>query len=55
MITRPDRKLSQTTGKSIENIKIENHQLNKKIMEQLNVQTDVFIDYLRGKEVEVED
>ena len=54
MITRPDRKIAQQTGRGIELIRYDNHKLNKRIMEQLNVQPDVFINYLRGKETEIE-
>ena len=54
MITRPDRKIAQKTGRTIELGRQNNHKLNKRIMEQLNVQPDVFIDYLRGIETEVE-
>jgi len=52
MITRPDRKLSSESGVSIEKIKDDNHKLNEKIMEQLNVQIDTFISFLKGKKVE---
>ena len=52
MITRPDRKLAEQLGKSIEQVRDENAELNDKIMEQLNIQSDIFIKYLKGEEVD---
>jgi len=54
MITRPDRKIARESNVSIESVRDDNIKLNRRIMEQLNVQPDVFIDYLRGKDTEVE-
>jgi len=54
MITRADRKRAEKTGIDIEDIKKQNHEASQQVIKQLNSQTKAFIDYLKGKEVELE-
>ena len=49
MITRPDRKRNQTTGEDLKDIANENHQTSKQVFQQLQVQPDEFISYLKGE------
>ena len=48
MITRPDRKRSNNTGESLDEITKENHEMSKQVFQQLQVQPDEFINYLKG-------
>ena len=48
MITRPDRKRSNSTGENLDEITRENHEMSKQVFQQLQVQPDEFINYLKG-------
>ena len=48
MITRPDRHNHKTTGKSLEEIAGENHDLSNMVYDQIFNQQETFISYLKG-------
>jgi hypothetical protein len=49
MITRPDRKLAEESGRSLEDIQDENEEMSAEIHNQLFVQVDTFIEFLKGE------
>lgn len=48
MITRPDRRLHEQTGESLESIAEKNHELSNQVYEQISQQKDIFINFLKG-------